>query len=305
MRVPIGHQLWLRGGRHADLADQAGDGEPATLPVSAALLARRRPGTRFVACVEDRGGALLGALVLDRVGVGRWDALPLVVDRRAVAVLARLVQWSWATRVYGVSGHVDPLVSYLGRVERSVRLPFYTGGLGGVEPGDLDPRTRRAERRDVPALVEVFGSYGLAQAPTRRARRRLFERTVAEHLAVVVEVDGQVVGASFGDGFGRDHVYLADGTIVTEHRGTGLSWPMVLRYVAIANDLGYMVCGSPTSSNPMDPAAHTAADATPIDEWTSVRLVPRLPEPVRRWRLRVLRWADRQLDRRGTGAPRA
>ncbi|QXC59229.1 hypothetical protein KSP35_12505 [Aquihabitans sp. G128] len=297
VRLPIGSGRWLRLGRHPELEGIAADGEPRTLPVSSALRAPRRPGTLLVACVEGGGGRLLGALAVERSGVGRWDALPLLLDVEAAPWIARLAQVSGATRVYGTAEHVDPVADRLTRVERVVRLPFHSSmAIDGLPP--VDPRTRRAVPADAPALADLFASYGLSHLPSRRSRRRHFERVARDRLAVVVELDGEVVGAAFGDAAGRDHVFLADGTIRPDHRGQGLSWPMVLAFVVLARDEGLAVCGSPVASNPMDPVAHADAAGRPVDEWVSVRLRPRLPEPAQRLRTRAVRALDRRLERR-------
>ncbi|QXC59230.1 GNAT family N-acetyltransferase [Aquihabitans sp. G128] len=308
VRVPIGAGTWLRLGRHPELEQVAADFEPWTIAVSGALRERRRPGSTLVACIEDRSGALLGALVVERVAANRWNALPMVLDARSAPVLAWLADRSPARRVFGMPDHVDPLLAGLSRLNGTTRLPFFANRLAGVDRPQVDPRTRVAGPGDVPAILDVLQTYPYLSLPSRRAKRRFVERTIAERFAVVVEVDGRVVGAVLLDALGRDHAYLADMAVHPDFRGQGLAWPMIVRLGDLALELDIGLCASKDDTNPMNVsphvAIHGAGPGEPVDEWVAAQLRPRRVLGPAKWRDHQVRRAHRLVDALEQRGPR-
>jgi len=300
VRVPIGGGCWLRLGRHPDLEQVVADLEPWTIGLSGALREARPWWACWVASVEDRRATLLGALVLERVGADWWNALPLVLDERAVAPLAFVVDRSPARRVFGTPTHVEPMLDGLSRARSVVRLPFHANPLVDPARPFIDPRTRVAGLGDVPAVLDVLETYGNLPATSRRARRQHVERAILDRVVVVIEVGGRVVGAVLADAFGRDYLYVADLAVHPDFRGQGLSWPLLVRFCEQAVLSGRGICSSPGPSNPMTPATHAVAHGVgtgaPVDQWVAVQLEPRGVLGPRTWRMRQVRRAHRLLD---------
>jgi hypothetical protein len=303
LRLPVGGGLRARLGRHPDLDELAADLEPWAIPVSGALREHRRFGTRITVSIEDADGGLLGALVLDRLAVTQWAALPLVSDPRCAPVIARLVDRSWAAAVDGTSRHVDPVLAHLRRAKGGGRAPFY--GIPPDEaflPGEADERCRAATPADIPAILDLFDAYPFERLPSRRSRRRALEAVMAERMGVVVEADGAVVGAMLTDAHGREWMNASDGMVDDAHRGQGFSWAFVNRMMTQTMLVGLGLTGSQHRTNRMGTlekvrAAGGDAEGRPTDELCFVAMQERRWLGPPRWRRRQVRRVHGWLDR--------
>ncbi len=293
VRVPAGAGRRVGVGATPALVAAAEAGEPASTLVAGALRAATR--RTVVLTVEDRPGSVLSAVVLDRHGPSRWEALPLVVDAAGAALLARLVHLSPARRVMGVGPHVAPLVDHLPRRRSVGRFPFYGAAVkDAVPPTDLDPRSRAAGPADLPALTDLFAvTYHLGRSRDRAAWDRVLRRATAEGLVVVAEVGGQVVGALLCAAASRSWAYGSDAVIRPDHRGQGLSWAMANRMFALVVTYGLDMCGAQVDENPMDAEHHYEGHGALSDELWGVGLDPHL-------RARRVRAAAGRLRRAAT-----
>jgi len=292
VRVPVGERRWIGIGPSPAVVAAAAADEPRSTLVAAGL---RSSGRWFVVSIEDRGGAVLAAVVLHRIGPAQWEALPLLADARAVPVLARIIDWSPASMVTGVGPHVAPLIERLTRVKSVGSSAFFGSRDMNVEvPESYDERTRIATVADIPALADLFFEYPLARPPDRASWYRTLRQMITDSFIVVADLDGEVVGALTTTA-SDDWVLVTDGVTRQDHRGEGLGWAMGERLLGLILVNGYLPCTSKTDENPMSVDNHVAEhNALSDDRMLGVALEPHLRVPSVRWRRRqarrVRRW---------------
>lgn len=287
-RLPVAG-CWIGIGRSPSLIEAADAAEPSSTLVAAAL--RATLGYRVVVRVEDRNGALLGAVVLHRLGPAQWDALPLIVEPRSVQALARVIDRSPASAVLGIGRHVAPLVEHLSRARSVGRSPFFGSvDANTVAPADLDPRTRTATLADVDALAALFdGTYPLSRPPDQPSWRRAIRQAIVDGFVIVAEVDARVVGGILCGPTSGAWAFGTDTVVAGDRRGEGLSWAMTNRMFALVTASGLMMCGAKIDENPMDVDRHYADHGAVNGELWGVALQEHLRTPSVRWRRRQLR----------------
>ena len=227
---------------------------------------------------EDDGGAVAGLVVLSRVCLDRWSALPVVLDGAAARPLAAWVDRSAAWEVVGGTSDVAPLVAHLRRrAGATIEMPL-VGASTPVDPLEpVDRRTRLATVGDLDALVSLYARYELDLVPTRRRLRTFLADALTHRPVVVAEAGGQIVGAARCDGRSRRFAFWSGLTVAPEHRGERLSWAIAMRAMEVSAAAGLAVQAAIFPSNPW----RVADKATGREEysehaWLEVPLRPPL-----------------------------
>lgn len=267
----------LRRARHAvELLALAEPLEPRTTRLVGEL-SRRELGRWCKGWLaEDDTAACVGAVLITRVCLDRWSALPMVLDEAAAPALAALIDHSAAWEVVGAAPDVAPLLPHLRRGGRTVIEMPLVGASTPVDPLEpVDPRTRPATIDDLDDLVRLYASYELDLVPTRRRLRRFLAEALAHRPLVVAEAGGQIVGAARCDGQSRRFAFWSGLTVLPEHRGERLSWAIAMRAMEVSAAAGLAVQAAIFPSNPWR-VADKAAGREEYSEhaWLEVPLRP-------------------------------
>jgi N-acetylglutamate synthase-like GNAT family acetyltransferase len=249
------------------------------------------PWRNKVWVVED-GGSPLAVVMVVRRAFDLWAGNVLLLDPRATHAVAHIVDRSKAISLNGVGADVGGVLPLLTRLHFANNLPFIVAEYPHDHVDAPMDGTRVATLADLDALVELYRNYEYGYEVTLGQLRTTMRRILREQIAVVFEVDGQIVGATLT--IGRTGRYLiGDGmTVLPAHRKSGATWRLGARAQAVANGLGLSAIAFLAPSNPVviDALIHD-------DAWLTSRLHPR-----RRFRghnrLRSLVYRGRQRSHR-------
>jgi hypothetical protein len=255
--------------------------EPLTTPaVGPVLEGGLGPGTR--AWIAERpGGTASGGLVIVRIGTGKWEAFPIVVDKEAAPAIGRRVDRSPATMVSGPPRFVAPVLTGIRRPARAASMRLVAATDPIPVPPPLDPRARLATATDVEALVDLFSRSNLEAISARPELRRMVRDTIDRRAIVLVEDGSRIVGAARCEARTRRYDYWGSGFVLPDFRGRRLSWALTQWTMAQAAALGLRACGVMGPANPMPIEGPTAAklgagnETYEITEWLYVRIAPR------------------------------
>lgn len=223
--------------------------------------------------VEDDEGRPAGAVVAVRPMFDRWYAMVLLLDQRAAAEIAALVDRSPAWSVNGPAPDIAPLIPLLRR-QRSVDVrPWVVTAFPILVTEAGDDITRLASSADLDALVDLYASFEFVGGLTAWQLRPMLRHLLDRHYVIVVDWPGdeaRLAGAVAITTRTRRYGVLDLLTVVPDHRGAGWSWALVAHAQSIGNALGIAGVAALAGSNPMDLDAHVSDD-----QYVAVELVPR------------------------------
>ncbi|HEX4980737.1 MAG TPA: hypothetical protein VFV63_03525 [Ilumatobacteraceae bacterium] len=214
--------------------------------------------------VEDTERHPAAAVVLVRPTFDRWHAMVLLLDQRAAADVAAIVDRSPAWSVTGVATDIAPVVPLLRRRSFVDVRPWVVTAYPNDVTDVADDSTRLANPSDLDALVELYSTFEFVAGLTAWQLRSMLRHMLDRHYIIVVEQpggEGVLVGALAVMTRTRRYGTLGLLTVVPEHRGAGWSWALVARAQAIGNALGLAGIAALAGSNPMDLEDHLGDDA--------------------------------------------
>ena len=216
--------------------------------------------------VDDGDRRPAAAVVLVRPTFDRWYATVLLLDERAAADVAAIVDRSPAWSVNGAATDIAPLLPFLRRKQSVDVRPWVVTAICPVELTDVPDDTTRLREPGRP----------------RRARRAVLDvrvRRRSDGVAVAVDAAPRArpalhhrrrAGRATRPGSPvhwrrptrtRRYGVLDLLTVVPDHRGAGWSWALVARAQTIGNALGLAEAWRPWSgSNPMNFDVHMGDD---------------------------------------------
>jgi N-acetylglutamate synthase-like GNAT family acetyltransferase len=222
--------------------------------------------------VEDGARRPAAAVVVARPTFDRWYAMVLLLDERAAAEVASLVDRSPAWSVNGAAPDIAPLVPLLKR-QRSVDVRPWVVTAYPVEVTQVpDDSTRLATKADLDALVELYSTFEFVGGLTAWQLRAMLRHVLDRHYIIVIGWPGdeaRLAGALAITTRTRRYGVLDLLTVVPDHRGAGWSWALVAHAQSIGNELGLAGVAALAGSNPMDLKDHLRDDT-----YVAVELVP-------------------------------
>jgi N-acetylglutamate synthase-like GNAT family acetyltransferase len=222
--------------------------------------------------VEDHDRRPAAAVVAVRPTFDRWYAMVLLVDERAAAAAAALVDRSPAWSVNGAATDIAPLVPLLRR-RRFVDVRPWVITTYPNEVTDVpDDTTRLASRADLEALVELYSNFEFVGGLTAWQLRAMLRHVLDRHYIIVIPWpgdDARFAGALAITARTRRYGVLDLLTVVPDHRGAGWSWALAAHAQSIGNALGLAGIAALAGSNPMDLGMHLGDD-----RYVAVELAP-------------------------------
>jgi N-acetylglutamate synthase-like GNAT family acetyltransferase len=242
-----------RVGRDArELAGVLETDEPRTTPLVGDLLTYRGRRWRRAWRVSGPDGQLAGVLVLTRMCFDRWSAVAYLRDPIAAAPIARLLDRSVAWSVGGAAADIQPLLPYLRRARRVLVAPWIVADHPVADLfGPPDEHTRVATALDLDQLVVLYSGYELSWPMTRWQLRQYVHRALDDHLVVVYETAGRIVGAVVIRGRTRRYAAMMDLTVHPDFRRSGISWELAKRMREIGRGMAIGGWAALAASNPM------------------------------------------------------
>ena len=223
--------------------------------------------------VDDDARRPVAAVVVVRPTFDRWYATVLLVDRRAAATVAAIVDRSPAWSVNGAAPDIASLIPLLRRRRYVDVRPWVVTAYPNDVTEVPDGSTRLANRADLDALVELYSTFEFVGGLTAWQLRAMLRHVLDRHYIIVVERpddDSGLAGALAVTTRTRRYGVLDLLTVLPDHRGAGWSWALVAHAQAIGNALGLAGIAALAGSNPMDLEAHLGEDT-----YVAVELVPR------------------------------
>jgi N-acetylglutamate synthase-like GNAT family acetyltransferase len=220
-------------------------------------------GTCRAWIIEDGEQGPAAAVVLVRPTFDRWHAMVLLLDDRAAADVASIIDRSPAWSVNGVAPDIAPLLPLLRRRRFVDVRPWVVTTYPNDVTDAADDSTRLASGADLDALVELYSAYEFVAGLTTWQLRAMLRHVLHRHYVIVVEWPGdasRLAGALAVTTRTRRYGVLDLLTVVPDLRGAGWSWALVARAQAIGNALGLAGIAALAGSNPMHLEDHLGDD---------------------------------------------
>jgi N-acetylglutamate synthase-like GNAT family acetyltransferase len=213
--------------------------------------------------VDDGDRQPAAVVVLVRPTFDRWHASVLLLDERAAADAAAIVDRSQAWSVNGAATDIAPLLPFLRR-KQSVDVRPWVVTDCPVELTDVpDDTTRFASRADLDALVELYSTFEFVGGLTAWQLRSMLRHVLDRHYIIVADWPGdpsRLAGALVVPTRTRRYGVVDLLTVVPDHRGAGWSWALVSRAQSIGNAFSLRGLAALVGSNPMNFDVHMGDD---------------------------------------------
>lgn len=243
--------------------------EPRTTNALSEVLLHGLDRRHVRASIVDDGATVLAVVVVTRAALDLWLAWSLLLDDRAAADAAHLVDISPAIALNGVDVDVVPLLPHLTRVDFHRVLPWYVSR----HPHDVliapSEHARLATLDDLDALVDLYRHYEYGFESTVDQLRATLRDSLRHRSIVVAEIDGKLAGGIVVTAETTTFQFWDSLTVLPEHRRSGLTWRIGAYAQDLANARGLSGCASAAASNPI-----TVEIALQQDYWITVSLHP-------------------------------
>lgn len=145
-----------------------------------------------------------------------------------------------------------------------------------LSPGAIasDARVRLATTHDLSALVALYSEFELQRIATRHRLLHYLERTARDRAIVVIDVDGSMGGACALEFRGTAFDMWSALTVLPEHRGKGLYFPLYNKVRSLTRESGRHNCFTLSRLNkvPLERQLQELGEATVVRDWISVPL---------------------------------
>lgn len=250
----------VRRTRDASRVAALGGGRPdTTIPVAHAVSADRLGGRTRAWIVRDDDGQAVGAFVLVFYTPVLSVGYPLIVDERAAAALADLIERLAVVYLVGFARHVRPLAPHLSRWDAEIETKG--GWVAAEHIPDMDPpRSRVAGPGDEELLVRLLRAMGMPRFRVPGVAR-VFARLAIDRGASLLLEDGDAIGYATVEASTGEFDVLGTIGIRPDRRGRGLAWDLIRRLAVHARENGRGVLALAQGSNPMSIPEGVAIDA--------------------------------------------
>jgi N-acetylglutamate synthase-like GNAT family acetyltransferase len=216
------------------------------------------------------GATLLGIVYVVRRAFDLWAANVLLLDPRASAVAARIVDRSKAISLNGLSHDVATVLPLLKRLHFANNLPFVVSPYPHDVVDAPTDGTRVGTMADLDALVDLYRDYEYGYEVTIGQLRTTLRHVLRDQSCVVAESEGRVVGATLIVGRTSRYCIVDALTVHPSVRQSGVTWRIGARSQAVLNDYGLSAIAFLAPSNPIVIESFIQDDA-----WLTSRLYPR------------------------------
>jgi hypothetical protein len=240
--------------RHTEILRRLAADEPRTTPALGALLALRHPALESRVLVAGPDDRSMCPVVRQETGV--WVGYPILANPADARELGRTIDRSPATSLWGDELDVEPLLPFVGRVDRIGRTRRFTAP---AVPTDWPPPadvTRVATALDLEALDDLYDGFELPFGRTERGLHRSLRDAVRRQGVVVIDGPAGLDGALIAVSMAPRYVEWSQLTVRPRARGQGASWALVARAAALNRATGRGFVASIASSNPMTIPEH-------------------------------------------------